>query len=147
MSESWLAPKPHCSCSQPLPVMLKNPPTIQQSLISRVSELRDNTTIIENSNLLDFTKIDEGILAVYASWSGQAIINCTQTLRTLYEENYNGQIIFIDTDCMADDFQIKMFGQVCNGNGEIFIIRNGKISKNYLGKDSYANYKADCDKQ
>ena len=96
---------------------------------------------------MDFTKIEDGILTVYASWSGQAIINCTQTLQTLYEENYNGQIIVIDTDCMTPDFQINMFGQVCNGNGEIFIIRNGKISKNYLGKGSYATYKADCDKQ
>lgn len=48
---------------------------------------------------------------------------------------------------MTPDFQIKMLGQVCHGWGEIFIIHNGKISKKYLGKDSFANYKADSEKQ
>lgn len=91
--------------------------------------------------------MEDGVLTVYATWSGQAVINSIQTIRTLYEQNYNGQIILININCMTPDFQIKMFGQVCHGFGEIFIIRNGKIGKKYLGKDSFTNYKADSDKQ
>ncbi len=126
---------------------MTNTTTIRQSLTSRLSGLRDNTIVIENSDLLDFSNIEEGVLTVCATWSGQAVINCTQTIYTLYEQNYKGQIIIIDTDCMTYDFQIKMFGQVCHGWGEIFIIRNGKISEKYLGKDSFVNYKADSDYQ
>jgi hypothetical protein len=121
--------------------------TIRQDLTSRLSGLRDNTTIIENSNLLDFTNIEDGVLTIYAAWSGQAVVNCTLTISTLYEQNFSGQIIVIDVDCMTPDFQTKVFGQVCHGWGEIFIIGNGQISKKYLGKDSYNNYKADYDQQ
>ncbi|HRE75986.1 MAG TPA: hypothetical protein PK798_03010 [Flavobacteriales bacterium] len=126
---------------------MTNATTILQSLTSRLCGLRDNTKVIENSDLLDFSNIEEGVLTVYATWSGQAVINCTQTIRTLYEQNYKGQIIVIDTDCMTPDFQIEMFGQVCHGWGEIFIINNGKISNKYLGKDSFANYKVDSNRQ
>ena len=126
---------------------MTNTTTILQSLTSQLSGLRDNITVIENSDLLNFTKLEDGVLTVYATWSAQALINCTQIIQTLYEENYNGQILVIDTDCMTPDFQIKTFGQVGHGWGEIFIIRNGKIKKKYLGKDSFAKYKADSNNQ
>jgi hypothetical protein len=126
---------------------MTNTITIRQSLTSRLSELQGNITIIDNSNLLDFAHLEVGILAMYATWSGPAIINCTQTIRTLYEQNYTGEILVIDMDCMTPEIQIKLFGQVCHGWGEIFIIRNGMISKKYLGKDSFTNYKADSDKK
>ena len=126
---------------------MTNTTTIRKSLTSRLAGLRDNTNVIESSDLLDFANMENGVLIVYATWSGQAVTNCTETIRTLYEQNYNGQIIVIDTDCMTPDFQIQVFGQVCQGWGEIFTVRNGKISKKYLGKDSFANYKADIDQQ
>ena len=126
---------------------MTNTTTTQQSLTSQISELQDNTTVIENSNLLDFAHLAVGILAVYATWSGPAIINCTQTIQTLYERNYTGEILLIDMDCMTPEIQIKLFGQVCHDRGEIFIIRNGMISKKYLGKDSFTNYKTDSDKK
>jgi len=122
---------------------MTNESTMKQSFLARFSKLRDNTTVIDNSELLNFTKVEDGVLIVYASWSGQGIFNCTQTIKTLYELNYNGQIITIDNDCMTPEFQIKMFGKVCHGWGEIFTILNGKINQKYLGKDSYINYKAD----
>lgn len=124
---------------------MTNLKTIRQSLISRLSVLRDNTSIIENSDNLDFTNIEDGVLVVYADWSGQAIVNCIQTIRTLYEKNYNGQIFIVDTDCMTPAFQIEILGQVCHGWGEIFIIRDGKVRNKYLGKNSFINYKADSD--
>jgi hypothetical protein len=89
---------------------MTNTKTIRQSLTARLSGLRDNTTVIENSDFLDFNNIEDGVLTVYAAWSGPAVINCTQTIRTLYEQNFDGQILVIDTDCMAPDFQVKMFG-------------------------------------
>lgn len=121
--------------------------TIQESLAPLLSGLRYNTSIIDNSAILDFTKIENGVLIVYAAWSGQAIINCAETIRTLYKENFAGQIILIDTDCMTPDFQMSVLGHVCHGWGEIFIIHNGKIGKRYLGKDSFVNYKIDTDNE
>lgn len=125
---------------------MTNKTTIQQSLTSKLSELRENTTVIENSSLLDFAKMKHGVLVFYATWSSQAIINCTQAIQTLYEQNYNGHIIVIDIDCMTPDFQIKTFGQISQGWGEIFTVRKGKIRQKYLGKDSFANFKTDVDK-
>ena len=121
--------------------------TIRQSLASRLSNLRDNTIVIDNSDKLDLKTIQDGVLIVYATWSGPAIVNCTQTIRLLNEKNYSGQIIVIDNDCMTPDFEIKMFGQVCHGWGEIFLIRNGLINEKYFGKDSFSNFKADNERQ
>jgi hypothetical protein len=128
-------------------MLMTNETIIEQSLIKQHSGLLNNTTVIDNPDCLDFTKVEEGVLIVYASWSGRAIINSTQTIRTLYEQNYNGQIIVVDINCMTADFQVKIFGQVCHGWGEIFTIHNGKIIKKYLGKDSFINYKTDNDRQ
>lgn len=122
---------------------MTNATSIRQFLNSSLSGLRDNTKVIENTELLDFNNIKDGVLTVYSTWSGQAIINCAQIVRTLYEQNYNGQIIVIDTDCMTPDFQTKMFGLVCEGWGEIFTMHNGTITKKYLGKDSFEKYRAD----
>lgn len=115
--------------------------SIRQSLANKLPELRENTTVIEHSDLLDFGKTEEGVLIVYAAWSGPAIMNSLATVGLLYEQNYTGQIMVIDTDSMSPDFQINLFGQVCHGYGEIFLIRNGSISKKYLGPNSYINFK------
>jgi hypothetical protein len=100
--------------------------TILQSLTLRLSSLHDNILVIDNSEKLDIKNIQDGVLIVYAIWSGPAIVNCAQTIRLLNEQNYSGQIIIIDIDCMTPDFQTKMFGQVCHGWGEIFPILNGR---------------------
>lgn len=122
---------------------MTNTPTIHQVLTSRFAELRDNTIVLDNSELLNFHGIADGILIVFASWSGQATINCIRTIQTLCDQNYSGQIIVIDIDCMKANFQLNLFGQVCQGWGEIFTIRNGNIKKKYFGKDSFEKYKSD----
>ena len=118
---------------------------LRQSLISQLCEIRKNTEVIETSANLDLTNVENGVLIVYAAWSQQAVNNCVETIQTLYQQNYNVQIIVIDTDCMTADFQIKMLGQVCHGWGEIFVIRKGDIKEKYLGKDSFYKYKDHCD--
>jgi hypothetical protein len=119
---------------------------IRQTSDSQLSGLRDKTTIIENSHLLDIANIEDAILIVYAVWSKQAVINCKKVIRCLYDQNYSSEIIVIDSECMQPDFQIKIFGQVCEGWGEIFIIRRGKIIKKHLGKDCFTNFKVENDK-
>jgi len=113
--------------------------TIRESLISRLSNLRDNTIIIDHLEDLQLHKIERGTLIVYASWSGKAIVNCIQTMRFLYQDNYVEKILIVDTDLMTSDFQVDIFGQVCHGWGEIFIIHKGVIIKKYLGKESFEN--------
>ncbi len=125
---------------------MKNSTSLQKCLIPLFSELQNNTTLIENSDHLDFTNIENGVLIVYAVWSGQAQINCKITINFLYERNYKGQILIIDNDCMIPEIQIEKLEIVCQGWGEIFIIHNGKISKKYLGKDSFSTFKTDYDK-
>lgn len=120
--------------------MLTNLINIQQALIVRISELRKNTSLIQHSDLLNFSSIANGVLIVYASWSEQAIINCTETIIALYKQDYEGEIIVIDIDCMTTDFQFKIFGQICQGWGEIFTVHNGIITEKYLKKDSIAEY-------
>ncbi|MFT3702039.1 MAG: hypothetical protein QM802_06705 [Agriterribacter sp.] len=115
--------------------------TIQQSLISRLSVLRDNTIIIDDLSNLQLNTIEKGILIVYAMWSGKAIENCIRTIRLLYQNSYAGKIIMVDIDTLISDFQVSVLGQVCNGWGEIFTIHNGTIIEKYLGKKSFADFK------
>ena len=102
---------------------------ILQSFKANFKELKDRIVVINNSDEIKFENVDEGILIVYASWSGAAIVNCTQTLKALDAKNYHGQILVVDIDCMEPEFQINLLGKVCHGWGETFSICKGKITE------------------
>ena len=114
--------------------------TLNQFLTSRFLNLRDNTIIIDNSERLDFRNIQNGVLIVYASWSGQSVISVPRSIQLLYDQNYSGQILVVDNDCMTPDFQIKKLGRVCHGWGEVFVVHNGQIVNKYLGKESFTKF-------
>ena len=116
--------------------------TLRQALVAGLSDLNDNTVIIDNSDELGLNKIKDGVLIVSAAWSGQAITNSINAIKILYENDYSGQIIVVDIDCMNPSFQQDLFGAVCQGWGEIFVVHQGQIVEKYLGKDSFTKLKA-----
>ncbi len=119
---------------------------ICETLKLQLGVLSEKTILIEDSSLLDFTNIEDGILIIFAKWSKQSIINCSKTIRILYERNYAEQIVGIDLDCINLDFQTQTFGQVCHGWGEVFTINRGMICKKYFGESSFVNFYADWKK-
>ncbi|XZF13197.1 hypothetical protein ACTHGU_15525 [Chitinophagaceae bacterium MMS25-I14] len=113
----------------------------QNSLNVYFSGLRNNTTIINSPEQLDLSNIADGILIVYAIWSGAAMLNCIRAIQLLYEINYAGKIIAIDNDSFTPDEQTKILGQVCQGWGEIFVIHNAVVIECYPGKNSFNLFK------
>src|SRR4051812_25481960 len=110
--------------------------SIREFLISKLSTLRSNTSVFENSDSLILKEVQEGIILIYSSWSESGITNCIRTIQLLYEKNYSGRIIILDNDCLSPELQIKIFGQVFHGWGEIFVIKKGIILEKYLNKES-----------
>ena len=110
---------------------------IKKDFQSRQFVLRDNTTIIEN---VDIKNIVEGVLIVHATWSGQSLMNCIKIVQKLYEIEYNGQIQIIDIESMTPSIQKSFLGKLCQGWGEIFVIRQGQISEKFFGKASFTDF-------
>jgi hypothetical protein len=103
--------------------------------------ISESTTIIDNCDLVNIATVEKGLLIVYAGWSGKAIKNFKETIKTLDEFDYDGSILMVDNDIMSADFQIEIFGQLCHGWGEIFIINDGQIVQQFLGRDSFQKFK------
>lgn len=99
-----------------------------------------STIIMEKFIDLDFDKIGDGILIVYAAWSGPAIRNYSATIEFLKTVNYNKTIIVVDTDNISPEQQIAAFGKVLGGAGEIFVIKNGIITEKYFGYSSFDDF-------
>ena len=118
---------------------------IRKHIQTRIN-ISENTIIIDNCDLVNISTVKKGLLIVYASWSEKAIINFIETIKTLNEYYYDGSILIVDNDVMSPDFQIEIFGQVCHGWGEIFIIDDGRIVQQFLGRDSFQNFKLHFDK-
>jgi hypothetical protein len=114
--------------------------TLSESLRSERTGEKDNIIRIDNSSDIDLENIQGGVLIVHATWSGPSIVNTRQTIQALQEQNYKGQIIVVDNDCMLPDFQMNLFGELCHGWGEIFLISNGVIAKKYTGRESYMRF-------
>ncbi|MFT3680808.1 MAG: hypothetical protein QM791_11085 [Ferruginibacter sp.] len=114
---------------------------IQQSLLSKIPVIRENTVIIDSAEKLQLTSIAEGVVIIYTSWSGPAITNCIEAVALLYKRDYPGRIIIIDADIMASLFQLEQFGEVCNGWGEIFVMNNGSVVNKYSGKSGLSKFK------
>lgn len=108
--------------------------------IQKYINLKDNISILDNVGQLNLAEIKEGILTIWVTWS-PGFNNCIRTLKLLNDRNYLGKIILIDIDLVSPDFQLKTFGRVIlNGWGEIFLIKNGLIVKEFIGKDSATHY-------
>jgi len=121
---------------------------ISEYLKKYLGSVQDNTTVITNTDDINVSSIDDGVIIVLAVWSGPAHANCIATIKELYKQNYTGQIFVIDNDCMLDnDFQLVTFGKVCHGWGEIFIVKGGQITQQFRTGDSFKNFKVYYDEQ
>lgn len=60
---------------------------------------------------------------------------------------YMGPLFILDDDCISPGNQIEFFGQVCHGWGEIFIVENGGLTKQYPGKNSFIDFAANFDNE
>jgi hypothetical protein len=103
-------------------------------------DVKENTSIMESSDQLRLDTIENGVLAVWVRWS-PGYINCANAINHLYSLDYKGQINIIETDSLSKDFQIKTFGKVLHGWGEIFVIKNGQIEKEFREKESSQSFK------
>jgi hypothetical protein len=116
--------------------------SLKNQVQARLVEIRENTIIVDQIDLFHLADITEGIVTVWASWSGPALVNCIQTIKYLYSLNYPGKIYIVDNDDFNspeknDDF----FGMVLHGWGEIFVIKDGLITNEFLGKESFSRFK------
>lgn len=113
---------------------------IKNSIQDKIT-LQDNTVILEDINQLQIDSIENGILTIWTTWS-LGHINCIDAITHLYYRQYSGQITIIDSDSISTDFQTQVFGKVAlHGWGEIFVIKNGHIIKEFIGQDSSSNFK------
>lgn len=99
-----------------------------------------STKLVVDINDLAIEKIDDGLILIYATWSGTAIANFTSTLDLLNREGFQPTLFICDTDNITTDGSISTFGQALGGNGEIFVIQNGHVTEKYFGQNSYADF-------
>lgn len=115
---------------------------IQEQIQTRLGHFLENTIIVCDITLFDISKINEGVLTVWAGWSPHGLINCLRTIQYLYDGNRQEYIYVIDIDDIIDaEKQIKLFGHVLHGWGEIFIIKEGVITDEFLGKGNFSSFK------
>jgi hypothetical protein len=116
---------------------------IEEKIQSRLGRIQNNTIIVNETVLFDIKQINDGVLTVWPEWSPQGFINCILTIQYLYDRNYRGDIFVINIDdIITAESQIHLFGHVLHGWGEVFIINQGAITEEFLGKESFAQFKA-----
>ena len=115
---------------------------IKQQIQTRLGRILENTIIVNDIALFDIQEINDGVLTVWPEWSPQGFINCILTIQYLYDQNYQGNIYVLDIDgIITAEKQIQLFGHVLHGWGEVFIIKEGIITEEFLGKGSFSGFK------
>ena len=116
--------------------------SLKNQLQARLIDIRENTIIIDQIDLFHLADIKDGIVTVWAGWSGPAIVNCMQTIRYLYSLNYPGEIYIVDNDDFnAPEKNYNLFGEMLHGWGEIFIVKDGLIVNEFWGKESFGRFR------
>lgn len=110
-----------------------------------LNNIRNQIIIVDDSSVFDFKLLDNSLLIAFASWSGTALSNFTQTIKLINERCYKGQIVIIDIDEMTSDLQIKTFGEVSHGWAEIFVVEKGKVIERFLGASCFEKFKLKVD--
>jgi hypothetical protein len=115
----------------------------KEHIQSRLGRFLEKTIIVNDIASFDLKHIKEGVLTVWPGWSPQGFINCIQAIQYLHGQNYQGSIYVIDIDdIITAESQIHLFGHVLHGWGEVFIVKQGVITEEFLGKESFAQFKA-----
>ena len=111
----------------------------KKQIADRLHEVRYNTIIVDQIDSFHLSAIKEGVVIVWANWSGPAMVNCIQTIIYLYSLDYSGKIYIVDNDDFnTPQKNYNLFGKVLHGWGEIFIIKDGLIANEFLGKVSFS---------
>lgn len=114
----------------------------KEHIQARLGRYLEKTTIVDVIALFDLKQINEGVLTVWPGWSPLGFINCMRTIEYLHDQNYQHSIYVIDIDDMITaESQIQLFGHVLHGWGEVFLIKQGVITEEFLGKESFAQFK------
>lgn len=115
----------------------------KEHIQSRLGRFLEKTIIVSDISLFDIRQINEAVLTVWPGWSPQGFMNCIRTIQYLHDQNYQCSIYVIDIDdIITAESQIHLFGHVLHGWGEVFIIKQGVIVEEFLGKESFAQFKA-----
>jgi hypothetical protein len=114
----------------------------KEHIQTRLGRYLEKTIIVNDIDLFDIKQINEGVLTVWPGWSPNGFINCMRTIQYLHDQNYQGNIYIIDIDDIITAESQNLFGYVLHGWGEVFIIKQGAIIEEFLGKESFAQFKA-----
>lgn len=115
----------------------------KEHIQTRLSRFLKKTVIVNDIGLFDVKQINEGVLTVWPDWSPHEFINCMRTVEYLHDLNYQHSIYVIDIDdLITAESQIHLFGHVLHGWSEVFLIKQGTITEEFLGKESFAQFKA-----
>jgi len=77
---------------------------------------------------IDIAKIEQGVLFVFATWSGSCIVSFKLLLDALAQcPHAIFPIYVVDTDTLDHEAFMLRFGKRLNGNGETIWIKNGKV--------------------
>ena len=114
---------------------------INSKLHSYLDHISENTIIVEQIESFELKKINEGIVTVWVSWS-PGFNSCMMAIKYLNSLNYSGKIYIVDIDDFsAPEKNPYLFGKILHGWGEIFIIKDGLVSNEFLGKESFSRFK------
>jgi hypothetical protein len=116
---------------------------IKEHIQTRLGRYLEKTIIVNDIALFDIKQINESALTVWPGWSPRGFINCIRTIEYLYNQNYKRSIYVIDIDdIITAESQIHLFGHVVHGWGEVFVVKQGVIVEEFLGKESFVLFKA-----
>jgi len=88
----------------------------------------EHLKIIPDITAFQLSKIDRGIVLIFASWSGHSIIALQRLTGSLSRRDLDLlEIIVIDIESMTGQDMTELFGRVFHGYGETLWIREGKV--------------------
>jgi len=88
--------------------------------------------ILQDENELQLDKIELGIVAGFAVWSGYSYSISNQILNEIKDATKPKiRLLIIDTDYFSAELQKKLFGTVMHGYFECCLIVNGEITQRH----------------
>jgi hypothetical protein len=84
--------------------------------------------VVRDITTFDLSKIDRGIVLIFAAWSGHSVIALQRVTQSLSRGDLDClEIKVIDIESMTGQDMKRLFGRVFHGDGETLWIREGKI--------------------
>ena len=88
----------------------------------------DQLQVIRDITTFQLSKIDRGIVLIFAAWSGHSVIAHQRLTKSLSRGDLQFlEIKVIDIESMTSQDMIRLFGRVFQGSGDTLWIRQGKV--------------------